>query len=150
MSVFNMKRAPTQSRRPFVMWAKATEGLHLVLGASFGRIIPRATLVAIRNRLDPGRHGMTEKNRSTLRWFEDDALVAKLLALPETIARRHRNKAAFNVSAAVEMQIALAIELLTVAPVRCDNLHAIHLERNLVRVGSHKDPQADLYFPPTL
>ena len=83
-----------------------------------------------------------------MRWFEDDALVAKFLALPETIARRHRNKAAFNVSAAVEMQIALAIELLTVAPVRCDNLHAIHLERNLVRVGSHKDPQAHLYFPP--
>ena len=107
-----------------------------------------AELVAIRNRLDPGRHGMTEKNRSTLRWFEDDALVVKFLALPETIARRHRNKAAFNVSAAVEMQIALAIELLTVAPVRCDNLHAIHLERNLVRVGSHKDPQAHLYFPP--
>lgn len=106
-----------------------------------------AELVAIRNRLDPGRHGMTEKNRSTLRWFEDDALVAKFLSLPETIARRHRSKTEFKVMHAVEVQIALAIELLTVAPVRCENLDTIHLERNLVRVGSHKDVKIHLYFP---
>jgi Phage integrase family len=106
-----------------------------------------AELVAIRNRLDPGRHGMTEKNRTTLRWFEDEVLVAKFLALPETIARRHRNKTEFKIGHAVEVQIALAIELLTVAPVRCENLDTIHLERNLVRVGSHKDVKIHLYFP---
>jgi integrase len=106
-----------------------------------------AELVAIRNRLDPGRHGMTEKNRATLRWFEDEALVARFLALPETISRRHRNKAVFKVSHAVEMQIALAIEFLTMAPVRCANLGAIDLEHNLVRVGVSKDPQVHLYFP---
>ncbi len=106
-----------------------------------------AELVALRNRLDPGRHGMTEKNRSTLRWFEDDALVAKFLSLPETIARRHRSKTEFKIGRAVEVQIALAIELLTVAPVRCENLDTIHLERNLVRVGSHKDVKIHLYFP---
>jgi integrase len=45
------------------------------------------------------------------------------------------------------VQIALAIALLTVAPVRCANLAAIHLERNLVRIGRGKDAQVHLYFP---
>jgi hypothetical protein len=106
-----------------------------------------AKLVAIRNRLDPGRHGMTEKNRATLRCFEDDALVAKFLAFPEMIARRHRNKVEFKFWHAVEVQIALAIELLTVAPVRCGNLAAIHLERNLISLGFGKNRQIHLYFP---
>jgi integrase len=45
------------------------------------------------------------------------------------------------------VQIALAIELLTVAPVRCANLASIHLERNLVRIGAGKDAQMHLHFP---
>jgi hypothetical protein len=106
-----------------------------------------AVLVAIRNRLDPGRHGMTEKNRATLRCFEDEALVAKFLAFPETIALRHRNRTEIKVRHAVEVEIALAIEFLTVAPVRCANLAAIHLERNLIRIGSGKAAQMHLYFP---
>ena len=106
-----------------------------------------AELVAIRNRLDPGRHGMTEKNRSTLRCFEDDALVAKFLALPQSIARRSINKGDIKVRDAVEVQIALAIELLTVAPVRCANLATIHLERNLIRIGAGKKAQMHLHFP---
>jgi integrase len=105
-----------------------------------------AELVAIRVRLDPGRHGMTEKNRATLRCFEDKALVAKFLVLPETIARRHRSKTEFKVRHAVEVQTALAIELLTVAPVRCANLDTIHLERNLIGVGLGKDRRVHLHF----
>ena len=106
-----------------------------------------AELIAIRNRLDPGRHGMTEKNRATLRCFEDEALVAKFLALPETITRRHRNRTDIKVRDAVELQIALAIELLTMAPVRCGNLAAIYLERNLISIGGGKEARMHLYFP---
>jgi hypothetical protein len=104
-------------------------------------------LVAIRNRLDPGRHGMTEKNRTTLRCFEDETLVANFLALPETTARRHRNRSDIKVRHAVEVQIALAIELLTVAPVRCGNLASIHLDRILIRIGNGKGAPVHLYFP---
>jgi hypothetical protein len=106
-----------------------------------------AELAAIRNRLDPGHHGMTEKNRATLRCFEDEALVGEFLALPETIARRHRNRTEIKVGHAVEVQIGLSIELLTVAPVRCENLHAIHLERNFIRIGNGKGARKHLYFP---
>jgi len=106
-----------------------------------------AELVGIRNRLSPGRHGMTEKNRATLRCFEDEALVSKFLALPETIARRHRNRTEIKVGHAVEVQLGLAIELLTVAPVRVSNLAAIHLERNLIRFCGGKEARMHLYFP---
>ena len=91
------------------------------------------------HRLDPGRHGMTAKNRATLRWFEDETLVAKFLALPETIASRHRNRAELKIWHAVEVQVALAVELLTVAPVRCSNLASNSSGRNLIAVGLGKD-----------
>jgi integrase len=106
-----------------------------------------AELVDIRRRLDPGRHGMTAKNRATLRWFEDEARVERFLALPETITGRHRSRSDIKVRDAVEVQIALAIELLTVAPMRCGNLATIHLKRNLVRIGTSKDAQMHLHFP---
>jgi integrase len=74
------------------------------------------------------------------------SLVESFLALPETIARRRRDKCEIKVRDAVAVQTALAVELLTVAPVRCGNLATIHLERNLVRIGSGKDGQTHLYF----
>ena len=48
-------------------------------------------LKAIRKQLDPGRHGMTDKNRATLRCFEDERLVDRFLSLPERVWRRCRN-----------------------------------------------------------
>jgi integrase len=107
-----------------------------------------AELVGIRNRLDPGRHGMTQKNRRTLRCFEDEVLVGEFLAIPETIARRHRNRTEIKIGHALEMQVALAIELLTVAPVRVSNLAAINLELNLIRIGNGKEAEVHLHFPP--
>jgi integrase len=57
--------------------------------------------------------------------------------------RRHRYRRA----APIENRGALAIELLTGAPVRCSNLDTIHLDRNLVRIGAGKDAQMHLHFP---
>jgi integrase len=90
---------------------------------------------------------MTAKNRTTLRFFEDETVVANFLALPMTMARRSGGKSEIKVKDAVAVQTALSIELLTVAPVRCGNLATIHLERNLVRIGTGKEGQMHLYFP---
>jgi integrase len=91
---------------------------------------------------------MTQKNRRTLRCFEDEVLVGEFLAIPETIARRHRNRTEIKIGHALEMQVALAIELLTVAPVRVSNLAAINLELNLIRIGNGKEAEVHLHFPP--
>jgi hypothetical protein len=105
-------------------------------------------LQAIRRRLDPGRHGMTEKNRGTLRCFKDESLVASFLSLPERLWRRHRNQANLKVSDAVKLQIGLAIELLTVAPVRSKNLASIRLDHNIIDHGAGRHRRVHLFFPP--
>ena len=103
-------------------------------------------LQSLRKRLDPGRYGMTEKNRTTLRCFEDERLVDRFLSLPARLWRRHRLNADLKMAEAVELQIAFAIELLTMAPVRCRNLASIRLDRNIIDNGAGRQRRVHLFF----
>jgi hypothetical protein len=72
-------------------------------------------MAAINRKLDVGPRGLTDKNRALLRQFDDPANVAALLWLPQKLigtAGRTRNRGA----AALLAQIAVAIEILTMAP----------------------------------
>jgi hypothetical protein len=83
-------------------------------------------------RLSIGRRGLTEKNRNLLRQFDDPDNVTTLLDLPQKligIAERKRNPRAV----ALRVQLAVAIEILTMAPIRLGNLCGLDLEYNLVR-----------------
>jgi integrase len=85
-------------------------------------------------RLAQGPRGLTETNRTRLRPFDDRGNVAALLKLPEELmsqARRHRNLR----RGAVRAQMAVAIEILLMAPIRISNLVELDIERNLVRLG---------------
>jgi integrase len=91
----------------------------------------------IRRRLALGRVGLTETNRTRLRPFDDSQSICALLELPEELmrqARRHRNLQ----RGAVRAQLAAAIEILLMAPVRMSNLVKLDIERNLVRPGQGK------------
>src|SRR5262249_19840642 len=66
-------------------------------------------LKAIRRNVDPGQSGMTDKNRATLRHFQDEHLVDRFLSLPERVWRRHRDRQALTTSLAVDLQVALAV-----------------------------------------
>jgi integrase len=103
-------------------------------------------LASVRRQLKP-RYGMTEKNRATLRFFEDESLVAEFLSLPERLRRRYRNKQHLKVSEAVTAQVGLAIGLLTEAPVRSQNAVSIRLDKNIIDVGSGRHRRVHLYFP---
>lgn len=84
-------------------------------------------------RLNPNEHGLTDKNRATLRQFDSSANVKKLLALPSTLvkeARKHKSK---PVKAALLMQSAVAIEILLMAPMRASNLAALTLDNSMCR-----------------
>jgi integrase len=88
-------------------------------------------------RLAPGRIGLTETNRTRLRPFDDRGNILALLNLPEELmrqARRHRNLR----RGAVLAQLAAAIGLLLMAPVRMSNLVMLDIERNLVKPGQGK------------
>src|ERR1700720_3372786 len=92
---------------------------------------------AIIRRLAPGRIGLTETNRTRLRAFDDRENVAALLKLPEELMRQARRQRNLQ-RGAVRAQMAVAIEILLMAPVRMSNLTTLDIEENLVRPGQGK------------
>jgi integrase len=91
-------------------------------------------MAGIIRRLAPGRVGLTETNRTRLRPFDDRGNIGALLGLPSELmrqARRHRNPR----RGAVRAQLAAAIEILLMAPVRMGNLAKLDIEQDLVRPG---------------
>ncbi len=93
------------------------------------------------------RSGLTEKNMAVIRAFKDPQTRARLNALP----RRHFDEALAErdalFQAAVKAEIALSIQFELVAPMRLANLAALHLEKNIIRVGG-PEPTYHLVIPP--
>ena len=92
-------------------------------------------LSTLKRKLAPERTGMTRKNRAMLRHFEDKALAVDLLKLPGRVFKEVGYRLPFKQRDAVECQIALAVGLLTAAPIRAKNLAAIDLDRSLIKAG---------------
>ena len=92
-----------------------------------------AALRALCRRLDPGRRGLTEKNRDRLRQFDDRAHVGALVNLPQRLVAEVRRKKTISRADALQVQMALAIELLLMVPMRVGNLAKLDLERHIVR-----------------
>jgi integrase len=91
-----------------------------------------AAMRKVVNRLCPPREpGISAKNRRILRQFDDPANIEKLLRLPKLLAATARRSKA-PAHAAHLMQMALAVELLLVAPVRVGSLHGLRLSTNIV------------------
>jgi integrase len=90
-------------------------------------------LRALQQCLGPPRTGLTKKNEILLRTLDDPEIRAKLLLLPERLAKSaERSRPA---RAAITMEFALAIAILLSAPLRIANLAALRLDRHLVRPG---------------
>jgi integrase len=90
-------------------------------------------LRAICRRLDPGKPGLTDKNRDRLRQFDDPANVRALVTLPQRVFDRHKAAAKPSRADALAIQNALAVELLLMVPMRIGNLSALNLDHNIVR-----------------
>ena len=93
------------------------------------------------------RPGLTEKNMAVIRAFKNPENRNWLRALAgqlfdEALAERNA-----PIRAAVKASIALAIQILLVAPMRLANLAALNLEENVVRVGGI-EPTYHLVIPP--
>ena len=92
-----------------------------------------ATLRAICKRLDRPQVGMTVKNRTRLRQFDDPASVRALLCLPEKLVTAATRAGPPTRELALQVQSAVAIEILLMLPLRLKNLTELDLERHLVR-----------------
>jgi len=103
--------------------------------------------------------GMTEKNRERLRQFTSREVIQKILCLPENLLIKSR-KRPVDVQSALMVQKAVAIAILTSAPIRVGSLgildRAVHFRRafsvddrrhNLVIPAKDVKNNVDLEFP---
>lgn len=83
------------------------------------------------SRLNPKQGGLTDKNRAALRQFDEPTQVRRLLQLPEQLVIK-ADKLSSPKRQAVAVQIALAIELLLMAPMRINNLVSLELGKQVI------------------
>jgi integrase len=91
----------------------------------------------LRFRLEEFREvGMTEKNLALIRLVLTDGVWSRVVNLPDALMREARlQRRHAPIRAAVLAQIAVAVAILTVAPVRLGNLSSIRLGENLIKPG---------------
>jgi len=91
----------------------------------------------LRFRLEEFREvGMTEKNLALIRLVLTEGVWSRVVNLPDALMREARlQRRHAPVRAAVLAQIAVAVAILTVAPVRLGNLSSIRLGENLIKPG---------------
>jgi integrase len=96
----------------------------------------------MRRDLDERRpEGMTDKNIAFLRQVLTPGVWSRVLGLPHTMMATARSRqTGMPTKAAVTAQLAVAIAILTVAPVRLANLTSIRLDTNLIKPdGPHSN-----------
>jgi hypothetical protein len=88
--------------------------------------------------------GMTPKNLALIRCVLTDEVWSRVTKLPDQLMRQARlERRHAPVRAAVLAQIAVAVAILTVAPIRLDNLAGIRLGENLIKPGG---PQSNYFL----
>ena len=80
--------------------------------------------------------GLTDKNRERRLPFNDPALVQRYLALPQRIAGEINRTAKPTLQDAITAQVAVAIAILQVAPLRIKNLVELNIDQHLVERGN--------------
>jgi len=90
-----------------------------------------STLKKLRGKLGILRSGLTEKNKSLLRKFDDPRLVVALVGLPDKLWRTARRNLALSKRWFVDLQTALAIDILLHTALRIENLATLKFNEHL-------------------
>ncbi|MBR1287727.1 site-specific integrase [Bradyrhizobium sp. AUGA SZCCT0177] len=96
----------------------------------------------MRVSLEEHRHGgLTAKNLDLIRQVLTDGIWSEVVSLPNALMRQARaDQAHAPVKAALTAQLAVAIAILSFAPVRLTNLVSIELGKNLIKPGGQASP----------
>ena len=93
------------------------------------------------------REGLTPKNLQLVRQVLTDGVWSEVVALPNVLMQQARSaKDHAPIKAAISAQLAVAVAILTFAPVRLSNLVSIELGENLIKPGGLNTPYW-LVFP---
>lgn len=98
-------------------------------------------------RVDPKQKGLTDKNRERLRQFDDSRNVDLLLNFPARVVQAVLKNDRRRRREAVAVQIALAVELLLMAPIRAANLVNIEIDRHIVRTRNGRNGKTHIVIP---
>jgi integrase len=98
-------------------------------------------------KLDPGNKGLTEKNRERLRQFDDSRNVGLLLNFPRKQVEGVRCHDKGLRQDAVTVQIALAVEILLMSPMRAENLVNLNMQRHIQRSRAGQKGVVHLVIP---
>jgi integrase len=90
-----------------------------------------AELKKLRGKLGTLRHGLTDKNRGLLRKVDDPRLLARLVNLPDQIWRRARRNSPPSPYWFIDLQTALAIDILLHVPLRIEDLGALKFDEHV-------------------
>ena len=90
-------------------------------------------LEALCRNLNPDHRGLRDKNRTRLRQFDDAGTVSRLVTLPPRLLAMARRIGTPSRKAAFMVQLAVAVELLLMAPMRLKNLTGLAIGRNILR-----------------
>jgi site-specific recombinase XerD len=93
-------------------------------------------MAVVVKRLEVPTRGMTRKNRDRLRPFDDSANVQALINLPHRLMKEADSGKLKPHAAALLAQVAVAVEILLMAPIRLRNLLDLEFDLNLIEVGS--------------
>lgn len=105
-------------------------------------------LKRICQRIKVPKHGLTEKNRSRLRQFDDPRNVGELYNLPNKLVALAKDRRGRDRPAAVLVQQAVALELLIMCPIRIGNLAPLSLEKHLAWSRLGRQGKLQLSIPP--
>jgi integrase len=104
-------------------------------------------LQGIARKLKPTHSGMRPKNRTMLREFLDEKLLAKFLHLPKDLFDEALRKKDLSRSDAIKLSAAFAVALLSSAAVRPKNAARIRFGRNVIQTGVGPTRRIHLHFP---
>lgn len=93
----------------------------------------QARLASMARQITPDVGGMTKRNRDLLRPLQDPARMRALLGLPRAVAADVLRAGPPTHNLALQIQTAVAIELLIMAPMRIKNLAALRFGTHLLR-----------------
>ncbi len=90
-----------------------------------------AELKKLRGKLGTLAHGLTDKNRSLLRKLDDPRLLARLINLPDQMWRRARRDSPCSPYWFIDLQTALALDILLHVPLRIEDLGALRFDEHV-------------------
>jgi integrase len=105
------------------------------------------TLRGFASGLAPPRQGMVERNRARLRQFDLPANMDALLLLPYRVLQDVKKNDTGKREAALRVMFAVAVEILSVAPMRVENLCGLEIDRHIVETRHGRTRTRHIVIP---